>query len=68
MAEYRSLAQATAEVMWIQTLLTELSIPFTNPAVFCDNQSVVAITHNPILFTPGQIIWRLIFSLLGRRF
>ena len=47
-AEYRSLAQATAEVMWIQTLLTELSVPFTT-AVFCDNQSAVAITHNPVL-------------------
>ena len=47
--EYQSLAEATAEVVWIQTLLTELSVPFTTPAIFCDNQSAVAITHNPVL-------------------
>ena len=27
-AKYRSLAQAMTEVTWIQTLLTELSVPF----------------------------------------
>ena len=48
-AEYRSLAQATTEVSWIQTLLTELSVPFQTPEIYCDNQSAVAITHNPVL-------------------
>ena len=33
----------------IQTLLTELSIPFTTPTIFCHNQSAVVITHNPVL-------------------
>ena len=48
-AEYRSLAQTTAEISWIQTLLTELQVPFITPIVFYDNQSSVAIAHNPIL-------------------
>ena len=48
-AEYRSLAQATTEVTWIQTLLTELSVPFQTPEIYRDNQSAVAISHNPVL-------------------
>lgn len=30
-AEYRSLAQTTAKVLWVQTLLTELAVPFSLP-------------------------------------
>ena len=48
-AEYRSLAQIAAEILWIQTLLTELKVPFSTPIVFCDNQSAVAIAHNLVL-------------------
>jgi hypothetical protein len=47
--KYRSLAQATADVLWIQTILTELIVPFIAPKVYCDNQSVVLLAHNPIL-------------------
>ena len=36
-AEYRSLAQATAETLWIQTLLAELGVPFTIPVIFSNN-------------------------------
>nr|KYP63826.1 Retrovirus-related Pol polyprotein from transposon TNT 1-94 [Cajanus cajan] len=35
--EYRSLALATAEVMWIQTLLSELHVSHHTPVVYCDN-------------------------------
>lgn len=48
-AEYRSLAQATADLLWLQTLLQELSIPTQQPLVLCDNQSAVLLAHNPIL-------------------
>jgi hypothetical protein len=48
-AEYRSLAQATADALWVQTLLTELTEPFTAPVIYCDNQSAVLLAHNPIL-------------------
>jgi len=48
-AEYRSLAQATADILWVQTLLQELTVPFTSPTIFCDNQSAVLLAHNPIL-------------------
>ena len=48
-AEYRSLAHTTAELLWLQTLLLELSVPFTPPTIFCDNQSVFLLAHNPML-------------------
>ncbi|MCI07442.1 retrovirus-related Pol polyprotein from transposon TNT 1-94, partial [Trifolium medium] len=47
-AEYRSLAQATADVLWVQTLLKELTVPFSTPTIYCDNQSAV-LAHNPVL-------------------
>jgi len=48
-AEYWSFTQVTTEVTWIQTLLVELSVPFQTPKIYCDNQSAVAVTHNPVL-------------------
>jgi histone deacetylase 1/2 len=48
-AEYRSLAQATADVLWVQTILTELTVPYFPPRIYCDNQSAVLLAHNPIL-------------------
>lgn len=48
-AEYRCLALITAEILWLTTLLTELKIPTQSPLIYCDNQSTVAMTHNPVL-------------------
>nr|KYP75334.1 Copia protein [Cajanus cajan] len=48
-AEYRSLALATAEALWIQTLLSELHVSHHTPVVYCDNMSTVALAHNPVL-------------------
>lgn len=48
-AEYRSMAHATAELLWVQSLLTELGIQFAKPTLYCDNLSAVALSHNPVL-------------------
>jgi len=48
-AEYRALAQATADALWVQTLLKELTVPLSSPVILCDNQSAVLLAHNPIL-------------------
>lgn len=47
-AEYRSIAQTSAELTWVQALLQELQVPFSTPMLLCDNQSAVAIAHNPV--------------------
>jgi histone deacetylase 1/2 len=50
-AEYRSLANTAADILWVQSLLQELHIPFLPPRILCDNMSTVALTHNPVLHT-----------------
>ena len=47
-AEYRSIAQTSAKLTWVQALLQELQVPFSTPILLCDNHSAVAIAHNPI--------------------
>lgn len=48
-AEYRSMENTIAEILWIQSLLQESRVPFYSPVPMCDNLSVVSLTHNPIL-------------------
>lgn len=48
-SEYRSLAQVTAEIVWLESLLQEMQ--FTTaaiPVVWCDNISVGALASNPV--------------------
>src|ERR1044072_6409923 len=47
----KSLANTVAELLWIQSLLTELHISFQSPKILCDNISTVTFTHNPVLHT-----------------
>lgn len=50
-AEYRALTLVVAELCWIQSLLSELRYPLPSepPIVFCDNQSTILLSHNPVL-------------------
>ncbi|KAG7571875.1 Reverse transcriptase RNA-dependent DNA polymerase [Arabidopsis suecica] len=48
-SEYRSLAQATCEIIWLQQLLKDLHITVTCPAkLFCDNKSALHLATNPV--------------------
>ncbi|KAM3373172.1 hypothetical protein ACQJBY_019886 [Aegilops geniculata] len=48
-AEYKALANATAEVMWIQTLLYELGIKAPKAArLWCDNIGATYLSANPV--------------------
>ena len=48
-AEYKSLANATAEVMWIETLLDELGIPRSHVScLWCDNLGATYLSANPV--------------------
>lgn len=47
--EYRSIASTVAESLWLQSLLTELQIPFTAPQIFCDDMKTVTQAHKPAL-------------------
>ncbi|KAG8502673.1 hypothetical protein CXB51_001165 [Gossypium anomalum] len=56
-AEYRSLANATFELAWFQSLLTEIGVMSTGvPTIWCDNVSVVSLTANPVLHARAKYI------------
>ena len=48
-SEYRSLALATSELIWIQALLNEVGVCFTGcPVLWCDNISARSLASNPV--------------------
>jgi len=48
-AEYKALANATAEMMWVQKLLTELKIDHPPAArLWCDNLGAKYLSANPV--------------------
>lgn len=48
-AEYKAIANGTAEVVWLQSLLKELRVPQPRPPVlWCDNLSATYFTANPV--------------------
>jgi histone deacetylase 1/2 len=47
--EYKALASATAEMTWVQNLLTELRVPHARVArLWCDNLGAKYLSANPI--------------------
>ncbi|KAK6120654.1 hypothetical protein DH2020_045604 [Rehmannia glutinosa] len=48
-SEYRSLADTTADLVWLQSLLKELDIKIEQSSLlWCDNMSAVAMASNPV--------------------
>lgn len=48
-AEYRALANATTELIWLQSLLQEIGFfPSSSHVLWCDNLGVTYLTANPI--------------------
>ena len=54
-AEYRSMALALVEILWLQSLLSEMHIPCSSkPSIFCDNQGAVLLAANPVLHSKSK--------------
>jgi histone deacetylase 1/2 len=48
-AEYKSLANATAEIMWVESILNELGVEHPQTAcLWCDNLGATYLSANPI--------------------
>ena len=47
-AEHRGVANAAAEVVWLQSLLHELGVPQSPPIVLCDNLGATYLSINLI--------------------
>lgn len=62
-AEYRTLANSASEVLWIQSLLVVLKIPSTTLVIFCDNLSIVVLSHNQVLHAKTKHMEHDIFFL-----
>ncbi|GJU96968.1 ribonuclease H-like domain-containing protein [Tanacetum coccineum] len=54
-AEYRSMASAVCEVMWIIKILKNLNFTNVIPALlYCDNSSAIQIAANPVMHEKGK--------------
>ncbi|XP_061348672.1 uncharacterized mitochondrial protein AtMg00810-like [Gastrolobium bilobum] len=48
-AEYRAMAAAASELIWIKSFLSSLDLTHTEPmTLFCDSQSAIHIATNPV--------------------
>ena len=48
-AEYRALATAASETMWLSTLLKDLAFPVpASPHLLCDNLGATYLSFNPV--------------------
>ncbi|GKV07965.1 hypothetical protein SLEP1_g19658 [Rubroshorea leprosula] len=51
-AEYRALAAASSEVIWVCNILRELGHPVSSPpAIYCDNIGATHLSSNPVMHT-----------------
>uniref|UniRef100_A0A2N9HTM0 Integrase catalytic domain-containing protein n=1 Tax=Fagus sylvatica TaxID=28930 RepID=A0A2N9HTM0_FAGSY len=54
-AEYRALADTTAELLWLRWLLQDLGIDYsTTVSIHCDNRSAIQISHNDLRLVSFQ--------------
>jgi hypothetical protein len=48
-AEYRAMAHATSEVVWLRWLLSDMGVSLSSSTpLYCDNKSAIQIAHNSV--------------------
>nr|GEV61806.1 retrovirus-related Pol polyprotein from transposon TNT 1-94 [Tanacetum cinerariifolium] len=47
-AEYMALSASCAQVMWMRTQLQDYGLNYNNIPLYCDSQSAIAISCNPV--------------------
>nr|KYP62723.1 hypothetical protein KK1_017271 [Cajanus cajan] len=52
--EFRSVAAITLELLWLQSLLSELKVPSTIPKAYCDSLGMIMLVANPIMHSRSK--------------
>ncbi|GMI75409.1 cysteine-rich RLK (RECEPTOR-like protein kinase) 8 [Hibiscus trionum] len=53
--KYQSVADVVSELLWVQTVLTDMQISLLGPpVVWCDNKSAVAMYANPVFHSKSK--------------
>ena len=47
-SEYKAIANATSELIWLKGLLQELRCPVNHANLHCDNIGAIYLTSNPV--------------------
>jgi hypothetical protein len=47
-AEYISAGSSCAQLLWMKATLNDFGIKFKNVSLFCDNESAIKMTQNPV--------------------
>jgi histone deacetylase 1/2 len=56
-AEYKPVANATAEIIWTQSLLRELGVRISQtPCLWCDNMGATYLSANPVFHARAKHI------------
>lgn len=56
-AEYKAMANATAEVIWLESLLAELGVKtHSTPCLWCDNLGATYLSANPVFHARAKHI------------
>ena len=56
-SEYKALANATAEVIWVESLLDELGVKLLqSPCMWCDNLGATYLSANPVFHARAKHI------------
>jgi len=53
-AEYRSVAAALADIIWIQSLMHELRVTSPTPQLYSDNLGAVQLAANPVMHSQSK--------------
>lgn len=46
--EYKALAHSSCEVLWLQIILADLTVPIRTTPSFCDSKTAIDLTTNPV--------------------